>query len=288
MIKGHIKRARRKQRIVKRLSIALFTTLGLLTTTMVVARVISNDKKQNNECLVADASTITRNNLMDTEVNNTEYNKISVEKEATYIVKEANPEKESSNKVKLKDKSKRIKRDTKLWAEVTVNIREKADKNSACVGKKVAGSMIIVTDDMMNGWLQIDNNGSKAYVCEEYFTTESPFIMLSSTAYWDEYNRRSASGRQLVQGHSLAGKVEWLGRICELYTYSEDGPGEYLGVYRFDDTGYGAESGKGSSKILNGKTIGTIENGTCIDIYMNTESECINYGRRNVYIKFID
>lgn len=294
MIKGHIKKARRKQRIIKKLNMAVVITLGVMLVITTIFGVIKNrqdmlasdisNKSRNAEyepmCLASGVSVTMCDYMI-------ESNKVSIEKEYTEILKEANPEKES-NKEKLKSESKRIKKDTKLWAEVTVNIREKADKNSKCVGKKVAGSMIIVDKDMMNGWLRISNNGNKAYVCEEYFTTESPFIMVSSTAYWDEYNRRSASGRQLQNGYSLAGKVEWLGRTCELYTYSEDGPGKYLGIYRFDDTGYGAESGHGSSRILDGRTVGTIENGTCIDIYMNNESECINYGRRNVYIRFID
>ena len=83
--------------------------------------------------------------------------------------------------------------------------------------------------------------------------------------------------------------VKWLGKSVEVYRCNSDGSvGDCLGTYRFDDTGYGAESGYGSSRILRGRTVGTIENGTCIDFYKDTYSEAVNYGRRNVYIRFID
>ena len=108
---------------------------------------------------------------------------------------------------------------------------------------------------------------------------------VSSTAYWDKYNRTSASGRPLVKGKSVAGKLSWIHKYVDVYACNEDGSvGKYLGEYRFDDTGYGQESGVGESKILKGRTIGTIENGTCIDFYFETEDECWEYGRRDVYI----
>lgn len=91
-------------------------------------------------------------------------------------------------------------------------------------------------------------------------------LLVSSTAYYDEYNRHSASMRELIEGHSIAGKVSWLNRSVNIYKCNSDGTvGDFIGTYTFDDTGYGAESGIGESKILEGRTVGTIENGTCID-----------------------
>jgi hypothetical protein len=114
-------------------------------------------------------------------------------------------------------------------------------------------------------------------------------ITVRATAYWDKYSRHSASGRELVKGKSVAGMVRWLGRYANIYACNEDGSvGELLGTYRFDDTGYGSSTGEGSSKILEGKSVGTIENGECIDMYVNSESECYDWGVRNVYIQFVE
>ena len=72
---------------------------------------------------------------------------------------------------------------------------------------------------------------------------------------------------------------------ADRYACNDDGTlGDLLGTYRFDDTGYGAETGYGDSIILEDKSIGTIENGTCIDFYRENESDCWSYGRRDVYI----
>lgn len=46
--------------------------------------------------------------------------------------------------------------------------------------------------------------------------------------------------------------------------------------------------GVGESSILEGRSIGTIENGTCIDFFFESEADCINYGRRDVYIMILD
>ena len=74
--------------------------------------------------------------------------------------------------------------------------------------------------------------------------------------------------------------IEWRGRKAELYDLEYN----YLGEYVFNDVGYGKPTGIGKSRLLKGKSIGDIEAGKCIDIYMNTYNECMNYGRRNLYM----
>ena len=135
----------------------------------------------------------------------------------------------------------------------------------------------------------IDYNGQNAFISEDYVTSENPFVGVESTAYWNEYNRPCANTQMPQANLTLAGKVAWLGKSCYLFKCNDDGSvGECIGYYEFHDTGYGQESGVGESIILSGKTVGTIENGTCIDIFMDTESECRNYGRQNVYILFVE
>ena len=116
---------------------------------------------------------------------------------------------------------------------------------------------------------------------------KTTMVKVDSSAYCDK--GRSASGRALKSGYSLAGRVSWLGKTVKVYECKSNGSvGALKGTYRFDDTGYGKSTGSGASRILKGKSIGTIENGTCVDFFMNTRSECINWGRRPVYIEFVN
>ena len=110
---------------------------------------------------------------------------------------------------------------------------------------------------------------------------EPEFIEVDSTAYYNKYNHKCADGTNPYYG-VLAGKIEWLGKEVELYNSNK----EYIGDFTFHDTGYGQSTGYGNSKILEGKCLGTIETGECIDIFMSTYEQCINYGRKKVYIVF--
>ena len=174
-----------------------------------------------------------------------------------------------------------------LYTTAKVNARAGATERSTVVETLSISKPYLVVDEC-DGWYKIDLDGSYAYVRSTYMSETAPSIKISATCYYNEYDRPAASGRELVMGKSLAGMVEWLGRQVRLYRVNEDGSkGEFLGVYTFDDTGYGQETGQGQSKILEGKSIGTIENGTCIDVYMNTYADCCTWGRQDVYIEFI-
>jgi uncharacterized protein YraI len=179
--------------------------------------------------------------------------------------------------------------DKSMYTSTAVNLRTSPNEDSDLITKVNMGEEVYVMgyeDD--ENWYKVQYNGAEGYMCSEYLTDTLNLIKVSSTAYWNEYDRKSASGRDLVASHSLAGKVEWLGKTADIYSCKSDGSvGSYLGRYRFDDTGYGSDTGVGSSSILEGRTIGTIENGTCIDVYFDTYEECANYGRRNLYIKFV-
>ncbi len=174
-----------------------------------------------------------------------------------------------------------------LYTTARVNARANACSNSGVVKTLPIGSAYTVVDEC-DGWYKIKLDDSYAYVSINYMADVKPVIKISATCYYNEYNIPSANGRELGMGKYLAGMVEWLGRDVKVYRVNEDGSrGELIGVYKFDDTGYGSESGIGESKILEGKTIGTIENGTCIDVYMDTYEDCCTWGRQDVYIEFL-
>lgn len=114
-------------------------------------------------------------------------------------------------------------------------------------------------------------------------------MLVSSTAYYDKYNCKKVHGYTLTPNYTLAGMIEWRHKKVELYECNEDGTvGKLMGTYQFQDVGYGQSSGYGKSQLLKGKTIGTIENGSCIDIFKSSYSDCVAYGRKNVYIKWLD
>lgn len=109
---------------------------------------------------------------------------------------------------------------------------------------------------------------------------EKEYILIDSTAYYNKYNRKCSDGTYPKANHTLAGMIEWRGRKVDLYDLEYN----YIGEYTFNDVGYGKPTGIGKSRLLKGKSIGDIEAGKCIDIYMNTYNECMNYGRRDLYM----
>lgn len=177
---------------------------------------------------------------------------------------------------------------TNMYTKSKVNLREEPSTESNIVDTINFATKVLVINQIDN-WYEVCYNDVIAFIRNDLLTTKFPAIKVSSTAYYDQYNRASASGRPLIMNHSIAGKIEWLGKRVNIYSCnSDDSIGSFIGTFQFDDTGYGQSTGIGSSQILNGKTIGTIENGTCIDIYMDTIEQCYAYGRKNVYIQFVN
>jgi len=80
-------------------------------------------------------------------------------------------------------------------------------------------------------------------------------LQIRCTCYTD--NGKTASGLTVREG-VIAGRKEWLGRTCALYSIAENGGvGEFIGYYEFKDTGNGIDTdgdGKGDS-IINGDSI---------------------------------
>ena len=68
-----------------------------------------------------------------------------------------------------------------------------------------------------------------------------------------------------------ASKREWFGKKARVYWNDNGAPGSLIGEYVIEDTG-GAP----------------IRNGSVIDIWLETESECFDFGRRLVLVKIVD
>lgn len=294
MTRGKLKIALRRKRIEKNIKKATVVIEGCLTVALLVTALgldsnaepaIKEIEVDNYESVV-----VNNNNGVTAGVASVLYDatSIDIEKRQLELVQssieiDVDTLENSTETISL------IEPGTILYASTNLNVRLKPDENSTRLGGLKAGDKLIVNEDTGNGWVQVTYKDAQAYVCSDFLVTEAPMLLVSSTAYYDEYNRHSASMREFIEGHSIAGKVSWLNRSVNIYKCNSDGTvGDFIGTYTFDDTGYGAESGIGESKILEGRTVGTIENGTCIDFFFDTEAECVDYGRRNIYIQFID
>ena len=112
----------------------------------------------------------------------------------------------------------------------------------------------------------------------------SDLKMIEATAYYDSYGHGyGADGRKLVEDLTIAGRPSDLGKTALVYDLDM----KLIGIYEFRDTGYGEPTGYGQSQILQGQSIGTIEAGQCVDIYMSTREKCKQFGRQKVYIQII-
>jgi len=117
-------------------------------------------------------------------------------------------------------------------------------------------------------------------VAEAQVNPYEPFIVECS-AYC--YNGRcTATGKPTIEGVTIAGKKEWLGRTALLYEVNDDGGiGEFIGYREFTDTGYGKDS-----TLYPG--YGTIQTGECVDLYFDDEQTALEWGRRKIYIQVIN
>lgn len=297
MTQGRIKRALRRKRIERRVRLVTAIFTGCIATVVMSITICLYTEAESEtvvkpEAVEWEALTYNSNNELTAGVASVLINttSVNIEKNSTNIVKSANEIVTETIEAETEvEEVNLIESGTVLYASTNVNLRDEPNEGSNRVGGVREGDKLVVNSDTGNGWVQVTYKDKTAYICSDFLVSEAPMLLVSSTAYYDEYNRHSASMRELVEGKSIAGKVSWLNRSVNIYSCNSDGTvGDFLGTYTFDDTGYGAESGVGESSILSGRTVGTIENGTCIDFYFDTESDCIQYGRKNVYIQFVD
>lgn len=96
----------------------------------------------------------------------------------------------------------------------------------------------------------------------------SKYHSMIATAYCIDGN--TATGTHTRQGIA-AGKREWFGKTAKVYRNDNGAVGDLIGQYVIEDTG------------------GTpIQNGSVIDIWFPTYDDCMNFGRRLVYVEIVD
>ena len=135
--------------------------------------------------------------------------------------------------------------------------------------KKVSKAILIIV--IAGIILSLATRAAGAEVAPVQRINSEPFIV-ECTAYCDD--GVTASGKPTIEGQTLAGAREWLGCMAVLYEVDEDGSiGDFIGIYEVSDTGYGKD--------------GDIPRGETIDIFMEEESACVEWGRKDVYVQII-
>jgi 3D (Asp-Asp-Asp) domain-containing protein len=119
-----------------------------------------------------------------------------------------------------------------------------------------------------------------ARITPEQIIDDGELHIVKATAYVDTI---TSTGRKPTEGLTVAGPREWIGCTCALY----DADMEFLGFYEFMDVGYGTETSRGKSRLREGKHLGTIETGECIDLYFDSLDDAMEWGKRTVYIQVI-
>lgn len=103
---------------------------------------------------------------------------------------------------------------------------------------------------------------------EAHTETTGTYIRMKATAYC--LNGTTATQTQTRKG-ICAGKREWFGRYAVVYADDNGEIGNMIGIYRVEDTGGEA-----------------IRSGRVLDIWMPTEEECFQFGRRDVHVFILE
>lgn len=164
---------------------------------------------------------------------------------------------------------------------ITVNaegpkVEEVVQEEELRIEKHLVGSK----DDIPEEIIPEEIISEEETIVEEVIEEEINAYIIESTAYCPTGNL-CRDETVPVEGETIAGKYEWLGRQCNLYYCNEDGSiGELMGKYTFHDTGFGHDP--------DGDGIGSIQDGSRIDIFMEEYNRAKQWGIRNIYIEFLD
>lgn len=110
-----------------------------------------------------------------------------------------------------------------------------------------------------------------------YYPDEVPELHIEATAYC--YGEVTKSGKKVREGF-CAMKEEWIGLTAIVYEDFNGSPGDLIGIYEVEDTGFGRD--------LDGDGYGDIEEGKVIDIYIPDYEAAKEFGRQQVIVYLLD
>ena len=100
-------------------------------------------------------------------------------------------------------------------------------------------------------------------------TEETEWMRMESTAYCAGTIRCDGGPARVGV---CAGATRYYGMTAIMYEDDGGKPGEYLGTFEILDTG-------GDYRI---------KNGTCLDVFLPSERDCILWGRKKVLVKMVE
>ena len=109
-------------------------------------------------------------------------------------------------------------------------------------------------------------------VCADEYTKHNPFgelVEMEATAY--NLTGVTFSGQKARHG-IVAGREDDIGKVVNIYTIDDNGKPEFYGTYEVLDTGSDYR----------------LQNGTCLDIWMEDIEDCREWGRQKIYAQFVD
>lgn len=238
-----------------KIGFTVFSILGVLI--LVDAKPINVNAELGTQVVSSHSLTAGVTSVLYDAVN---YSDVAIEKHEDDITTDANPF---------------VEIDSEMWTTEYVNMRNAGTKSADIIERVRLGAKVHVLGYENDYWYKVEYDGQIGYICSDYLSTTSPYMKVSSTAYYNPKGNKTADCSDTIAGLTLAGKKEWLGKGCYIYNVAEDGSiGSCRGYYEFHDTGWGRDG-----DILRGETV---------DIYMTTKDECVTYGRQDIYILFVD
>lgn len=182
-----------------------------------------------------------------------------------------------------------------------LNVRSGASKSYSVIGKLKNNQQVTITGESGN-WYQINYNGSTAYVSKDYVTSGS-----------------SSSSSSSSSNSSSTTTTTTTSTTTTTTTTSSSSSSSYLKTLTMNATAYTATGNKTATGVWpsrNASGISTVAvdpnviplgsklyiegygyavaadtggaiSGNKIDLYMNSNSECINFGRQNVTVHIV-
>lgn len=95
-------------------------------------------------------------------------------------------------------------------------------------------------------------------------------VPMESTAY--TWTGDSCANGKYPRVGICAAAPEWIGLTCVMYEDNDGQPGDLIGIYEIYDTGSDYR----------------IQEGLCIDVYLDSKEECLKWGRKQVICQIID
>lgn len=171
-------------------------------------------------------------------------------------------------------------------ASISLNIRSGPGVNHHSIGAVSQGT--VVSGPVVNGWVQVNHKGRKGYVSKYYLSGNSKSVSNNNSynSKSDNYEKpakksQAPSGRTMTMeatAYTATGNLTASGTRARVGAVAVDPNVIPLGTRLYIE-GYGYATAEDTGGAIKGNII---------DLYMNSNSEVYNWGRRPVKVTILD